>query len=29
MGITFKSGFQNNIVGMNMIYPDGHPRTVL
>lgn len=29
MGITFKSGRQNNIVGMDMIYPDGHPRTVL
>ncbi len=29
MGITFKSGRQNNIIGMDMIYPDGHPRTVL
>ena len=29
MGITFKSVRENNIIGVDMIYPDGHPRTVL
>ncbi|MCI7523066.1 hypothetical protein [Roseburia hominis] len=29
MGISFKSARENNIIGLTMIYPDGHPRTVL
>ena len=29
MGIRFKSVRQNNIIGLMMIYPDGHPRNVL
>ena len=29
MGIKFKSVRQNNIIGLMMIYPDGHPRNVL
>lgn len=29
MGISFKSARENNILGLVMIYPDGHPRTVL
>lgn len=29
MGISFKSRRQNNVIGLDMIYPDGHPRTVL
>lgn len=29
MGISFKSARDNNIVDLVMIYPDGHPRTVL
>lgn len=29
MGISFKSARENNIMGLVMIYPDGHPRTVL
>lgn len=29
MGIRFKSIRQNNIIGLMMIYPDGHPRNVL
>ncbi len=29
MGISFKSARKDNIIGMVMIYPDGHPRTVL
>ena len=29
MGISFKSARKDNIIGVDMIYPDGHPRTVL
>ena len=29
MVIRFKSVRQNNIIGLMMIYPDGHPRNVL
>ena len=29
MGIRFKSVRQNNIIGLMMIYPDGHSRNVL
>ena len=29
MGIRFKSIRQNNIIGLMLIYPDGHPRNVL
>ena len=29
MGISFKSKRENNIIGLDMIYSDGHPRTVL
>lgn len=29
MGISFKSVRENNIIGMDMIYPDGHSRIVL
>lgn len=29
MGIAFKSARDNNVLGLIMIYPDGHPRTVL
>ena len=29
MGISFKSARKDNVIGLDMIYPDGHPRTVL
>ena len=29
MQIRFKSIRERNIMGVNMVYPDGHPRTVL
>lgn len=29
MGISFKSARKDNIIGMDMIYPDGHSRIVL
>lgn len=29
MGISFKSARKDNIIGLIMFYPDGHPRTVL
>ena len=29
MGIQFKSARKDNIIGMDMIYPDGHSRIVL
>jgi hypothetical protein len=29
MGIRFKSIRENNIIGLTMIYPDGHARNVL
>lgn len=29
MGIQFKSARDNNIIGLTMIYPDGHSRIVL
>ena len=29
MGLRFKSIRQNNIIGLMMIYPDGHQRNVL
>ena len=29
MGIQFKSARKDNIIGMDMIYPDGHSRVVL
>lgn len=29
MGIKFKSVRDKNIVGLLLIYPDGHPRNVL
>ena len=29
MGIRFKSARKDNIIGMDMIYPDGHSRIVL
>ena len=29
MGIRFKSARKDNIIGMDMIYPDGHSRVVL
>ena len=29
MGISFKSVRENNIIGMDMIYPDRHSRIVL
>ena len=29
MQIKFKSILERNIMGVNMVYPDGHPRTVL
>ena len=29
MQIKFKSIRERNIMGVNMVYPDGHPRTVL
>lgn len=29
MAVRFKSVRQNNIIGLMMIYPDGHPRNVL
>ena len=28
MGIRFKSARKDNIIGMDMIYPDGHSRIV-
>lgn len=29
MGISFKSARQNNILGLLLVYPDGHQRNVL
>lgn len=29
MGLRFKSIRENNIIGLTMIYPDGHERNVL
>lgn len=29
MGISFKSRRQNNVIGLDMIYPDGNSRIVL
>ena len=29
MGISFKSARKDNIIAMDMIYPDGHSRVVL
>lgn len=29
MGISFKSARKDNIIGVDMIYPDGHSRIVL